>query len=395
MIEVLHTIGSLGVGGIQTYLSDLSRYDDKYGISRSLLCLETDKGELKQKFLKNNVKIFECTIMPKDYGLRPYRFWKVVRKLRTVFFILRFYKKIKLLKPKIIVCENSNQLVAQIIVSKLLCKNFIWYIHNEYQLNNVNKTLFNWVVKYFATNQFSIISSSRFILEKNLGSYQKQIANYWDKIPIIHASVDFKALTKVHKRKNNRITTGIHLGSIGRLIWQKDYEFLIEVFSSLKKIIDREIYLSIGGVGPLKNSLTQLIEKLDLERNVKLEGHITRKELPIFLSNIDIYIQSSCTESAPITIKEAMAASLPIISTDVGGISEVIINGKTGFLIPYGSKEKFIKGLVQLIDMEPKKKQELGLNARQYALRHFSIDKLAKQNAEFYKKQLSLPASGF
>ena len=151
----------------------------------------------------------------------------------------------------------------------------------------------------------------------------------------------------------------------------------------------------IGGVGPLKNSLNQLIEKLDLERNVKLEGLITRKELPIFLSNIDIYIQSSCTESAPITIKEAMAASLPIISTDVGGISEVIINGKTGFLIPYGSKEKFIKGLVQLIDMEPKKKRELGLNARQYALRHFSIDKLAKQNAEFYKKQLSLPASGF
>ena len=110
---------------------------------------------------------------------------------------------------------------------------------------------------------------------------------------------------------------------------------------------------------------------------------------------IDLYIVTSRIEGGPQAIVECGITKTPIISTDVGGISEVIINGKTGFLIPYGSKEKFIKGLVQLIDMEPKKKQELGLNARQYALRHFSIDKLAKQNAEFYKRQLSLPTSGF
>ncbi len=390
MMDVLHIIGSLGIGGVQTYLSDLIRYDNQYGITRSLLCLETDKGELKQKFLEKSVKIHECTIMPKDYGLRPYRFWKVIRRIRTVFFILRFYKKIKLLKPDIIVCDNSNQLIAQIIVSKLLCKNFIWYIHNEYQLINVNKTLFSWIVKYFKTNQFSIISSSRFILEKNLGPYKNKIANYWDKIPIIHASVDLKTLSRFDKKKYNRITTGIHLGSIGRLVWQKDYEFLINVFSSVKKLIDKEIYLSIGGTGPLKNTLTQLIKKLDLENNVKLEGLISREDLPKFLSNIDIYIQSSRTEAAPITIKEAMAASLPIISTDVGGIPELIIDGKTGFLIPYGNKEKFINGLVALIDMGSKKQQKLGSKARDYALKHFSMDKLAKQNAEFYKKQLSL-----
>mgnify|MGYP004184762557 FL=1 len=78
-MNVLHIIGTPGLGGVQTHILDLSNYDKKYGIYRSLLCLHGIEGELKDKFLEQDINCFKCSIMPQDYGLRPYRIWKKIR----------------------------------------------------------------------------------------------------------------------------------------------------------------------------------------------------------------------------------------------------------------------------------------------------------------------------
>ena len=79
-MHILHVIGTPGLGGVQVYLLDLSKYDKQYGISRNLLFLHGNEGELKSKFLDNGVNYYACNIMYKDYGLRPYRLWKGIRK---------------------------------------------------------------------------------------------------------------------------------------------------------------------------------------------------------------------------------------------------------------------------------------------------------------------------
>ena len=87
-MNVLHVIGTPGLGGVQAYLLDLCKYDKQYGISRHLLFLHGNEGELKAKFLDNGVNCYACNIMHNDYGLRPYRLWKGIRKfIRPLFFI--------------------------------------------------------------------------------------------------------------------------------------------------------------------------------------------------------------------------------------------------------------------------------------------------------------------
>ena len=87
--NILHIVGTPGLGGVQTYLLDVSQFDKRYKIIRSLLCLHGDTGDLKEKFLESNVKCISCTIFPKDYMLRPYRLWKIIRTYIPFFFIIK------------------------------------------------------------------------------------------------------------------------------------------------------------------------------------------------------------------------------------------------------------------------------------------------------------------
>ena len=111
----MNIIGTPGLGGVQTYLLDISDYDKKYGISRSLLCLYENEGELKEKFVEKGINCFQCSIMPQDFSFRPYRFWKKIRQLVAPIFIIKLYVQVKLLQPDIIISEEPSNLNQQLI----------------------------------------------------------------------------------------------------------------------------------------------------------------------------------------------------------------------------------------------------------------------------------------
>ena len=132
----------------------------------------------------------------------------------------------------------------------------------------------------------------------------------------------------------------------------------------------------------------ELIKQLGLAKYVKLLGNIKRKDIAEFLYSLDIYVQSSSSEGSPLTIKEAMAASLPIISTDVGGIPEMIIHGETGVLVPHGDQEQFVHALIALVKMDATDRGKMGQNAYNYAKKNYSMELLAKRHAAIYKKTM-------
>ena len=384
-MNVLHVVGTLGLGGVQAYLLDLSKYDKQYGISRNLLSLHGNEGTLKEKFLVNGVNCYACDIMSQDYGLRPYRLWKGIRKFIRSLFFIKLFRVIRRLQPDIIVCEEPSNLNTQLFVSRILRIPIIWHIHNEHQFVNVNKTIFNWTFEYIFKNNLSIISDSKYILNKNLLEFKMKMNGQWDSIPILSSTSDLTNMINNSSEKSDN-KNQIQLGSIGRLTWQKNFELLIHVFAKMTKQTKKEIHLFIAGIGPMHGRLTKLIQELKLEKYVTLVGNVEREDIPDFLSRLDIYIQSSVSEGSPLTIKEAMAASLPILSTSVGGIPEMIINRKTGFLVPHDDKNGFTRALSELINMDESVRNKIGENANRYAMKNFSIESLAKNHSDLYKK---------
>ena len=82
-----------------------------------------------------------------------------------------------------------------------------------------------------------------------------------------------------------------------------------------------------------------------------------------------------------------MAASLPIIATKVGGISEMIVDGETGILVFPNDQDVFIDALIEMINLDVEERSKIGERAYNYAMTNFSIELLAEKNAAIYEDQ--------
>ncbi|MBI3949718.1 MAG: glycosyltransferase [Acidobacteria bacterium] len=133
--------------------------------------------------------------------------------------------------------------------------------------------------------------------------------------------------------------------SVGRLVEEKGYSFSIQAVSKLR--CDYE-YCIIGD-GPARERLTRLIGELGLAQRVKLLGYKMRHEVFQFMAGSDIYLCPSLRESFGVANLEASFFQLPIIASRIGGIPEVVQDGKTGLLVPPGDVEALTTALEHLI----------------------------------------------
>ena len=123
----------------------------------------------------------------------------------------------------------------------------------------------------------------------------------------------------------------IRFGTIGRLVPAKGHSILIDAFARVCRSVPAA-ELSIFGYGSLAGELAAQVARLGLEARVRLEGRTD--DSPGALQSLDVFVLSSGSEGLPLVILEAMAAGLPILSTSVGGVPEVLIK-ETSWLCPW------------------------------------------------------------
>jgi glycosyltransferase involved in cell wall biosynthesis len=143
--------------------------------------------------------------------------------------------------------------------------------------------------------------------------------------------------------------------------------------------------LAIAGDGPLRQELEAFTRKLNLTECVNFVGALP--DTPKFLSELDIFVLSSLSEGMPISLLEAMAAGLPIVSTRAGGVDEVAIEGQNAFL----AEPADVEGLAQAMIKMAKRADlaEMGALGREKVKTGFRIE---NSWAEYHKLFLSLGA---
>ncbi len=156
-------------------------------------------------------------------------------------------------------------------------------------------------------------------------------------IVVIHNVVDEELLDANPDRSKIRKELGIDesvmvLGTAGRMVPVKGYDMLIKAAGRIVLNNPRVVFL-LAGDGPLKGELETMVEDLGLAENIKFVGF--RDDMVDFLGALDIFIMTSYHEGIPVVLLEAMALGRPVVATAVGGILEVIEDGKSGvFVIP-------------------------------------------------------------
>jgi L-malate glycosyltransferase len=135
------------------------------------------------------------------------------------------------------------------------------------------------------------------------------------------------------------------------------------------------------GDGPFRPSLERMAAELGIQDKVLFLGE--RHDIPAVLASLDVSVLVSSSESLSNVILESMAASVPVVATDVGGNAELVKDGKTGLLVPFGDEKKLVDALAFLV-RNPDSRTQFAVQSRQFARSHFHIDGVCRQFEQLY-----------
>ena len=173
--------------------------------------------------------------------------------------------------------------------------------------------------------------------------------------------------------------------AVGRFDVQKDYPNMLQAFKRVAQE-RHEVRLLIAGDGPLRPAMEQLAHELGVADRVKFLG--IRRDIPALMNAANAYVMSSAWEGMPMVLLEASASGLPIVATDVGGNSEVVIDGKTGFLVPPKDPEALAWAMLYLMDLPGEERRRMGEAARQHIEANYSLDRVVDQWEALYRELL-------
>ncbi len=179
---------------------------------------------------------------------------------------------------------------------------------------------------------------------------------------------------------------------VGRLAEKKGVTYLISAMKAVAKAFPN-CKLVIVGDGPERKSLQQQSQQLDLSDNVVFAGSVPNNELPAYYKAADAFVlpsivaRSGDTEGLGVVLLEAVAAGCPVVASNVGGIPDVIINGKTGLLVEQKNPQQLAAAITNLLSSSQLKKR-LVAAARKHVAKGYSWEAVAEQFSKLISQLL-------
>jgi glycosyltransferase involved in cell wall biosynthesis len=158
--------------------------------------------------------------------------------------------------------------------------------------------------------------------------------------------------------------------AVGRLDTPKDYPNLLQAFALVRgNGIDP--HLCIAGIGS-SGSLSSLASELGVAHRVHFLG--LRRDVPELLHASDAFVMSSAWEGLPNAVMEAMACSLPVVATQVGGVRELVQEGINGYVVPPRSPRPLADAMERVMSLLPHERRQMGAAGLEYILTHLELE---------------------
>lgn len=265
---------------------------------------------------------------------------------------------------------------------------FHGHVFHSYFGNTKTKVYKN-VERYLAKKSTNIIAISD-IQKRELSLEHKICAP--DKIKIVPLGFDLNRFreNQEDKRISFRSEWGIAddevaVGIVGRLVPIKNHQFFLDVAKKINETTNVKVKYIIVGDGELRTDLEEYVKVQKIENVIFTSW---QKSVDIVNAGLDIICLTSKNEGTPVSLIEAQASSRPIVSTNVGGIENVVIKNETAFLSDVGDLNTYVLNLKKLIE-DPELRRSMSLNGG-HVFTNFHYTRLIKDVKEIYDAGLNL-----
>ena len=194
------------------------------------------------------------------------------------------------------------------------------------------------------------------------------------KIHIIHCGIDLAGFQKIERQAEQRFD----ILSVGRLVEQKGFIFLVEACRMMKNQYAMDFQCRIIGEGKERARLENAIAEQGLDATVELLGAKEQSEVVRLMNDTDVFVlpcvqqRDGAMDGIPVALMEAMAKGIPVVSTALSGIPELIANG-TGKLVPPGDSRSLADALQEIQQMPLSEKRQMAQEARRMVHQQFNI----------------------
>lgn len=309
----------------------------------------------------------------------------IIKRNKVTLLVVPFFlagqffatvRAVKRLKPDLVL---SNWIVPQGIVAALI-KIFVPGLkiivvsHGGDSAFIQGNFIFRLMGKFALRKADKIVAVSSFIKERI--SYVSGVAA--DMIAVAPMGVN-NSLFKPAERDNSQKSS---LLFVGRLEEKKGLVYLIEAMTEVLQSYP-DAFLKIVGDGTQKTRLQRLASEKGLAERVVFVGAVEHSRLPGFFEESTVFVAPSVNldddvEGLPVVLLESMAAGVPVITTDAGGITDIIESGVTGIVVPQRDPVRLARGIMRLLEDENLRK-DISLRASATLRERFTWEAVAKR----------------
>ncbi len=353
----MHLLSTFEVGGAECVAHSLARQmlGSRF---EPMACALFAGGGLRERFRRDGIRTRLIAAVPQEAGFKAGLVPRLARVLRRE-------------QTDVLHCHNRRAHVYGVLAGKAAGVPAVLCTHHG--MRNGGVSAMERVTGMLAGHEVAVC---RQVLRR-----EQQLGTRGRRLSVIYNGIDtarFRLATPYEE-----CGEGLTLGCVGRLSPEKGHRFLLR---ALAQVLGDglDVRLRMAGDGPSRGDLAELAESLGISGRVEFLGE--RGDIPAVLKTFDIFVLPSLTEGLPLTVLEAMASGLPVIAARVGGVAELVQEGRTGLLVPPGRPEELARAVRTLRDDEALRRRVASC-AEQVA-RDFDSSVMARSYAELYTRLL-------
>jgi glycosyltransferase involved in cell wall biosynthesis len=263
----------------------------------------------------------------------------------------------------------------------------------ELEGERANHRRWTWSFSLHGPDEFFEVADTRLAVKARSASAVSCISDFarsqvmavldedeWSKLWVIHNGVDPDHFAPPANRQNG--SGPLSVLYIGRMVPVKGQALLIDAVEQLRRS-GLNIEATLLGEGVRRESLTRLVRDRGLDDAIRLPGVVGQEEIRDYYRQADIFVLPSFAEGVPGVLMEAMAMGLPVVTTRIAGIQELVEDGYSGFVVPPGRVDVLVDA-VQRLASNPELRREMGERGRAKVIAEYSIEPSAAGMHEMF-----------